>query len=334
MKKFLIIAILMLCASQAFAEVSVKVRDIAYIDGMKENQVMGFGLIVGLQGTGDSKLSVTQSSLKNLLKNLGLQEEDLSKSKNVAAVMITANLPSFVRVGDRVTVTVSSIGDAKSIEGGILVQSPLKGADDVTYVVAQGSVITGKPGSAATTKDKPVKTVGIISQGGIVEKEITHQYIQNNSISIVLKEWDFAVANQIAEKAKEEYESLNPVISQDGKINFIIPQDVKPSVFISKIENIEVTPSTRARVVINEKDGTIVMGGDVKISSVVVSKGGMTIRVDGEDKPATALELKDSSTVKDLVEALNYLGLTPADMISVLRTLKEAGALHAELIIR
>ncbi|MBN1500949.1 MAG: flagellar basal body P-ring protein FlgI [Spirochaetes bacterium] len=333
MKKFIFTIILVMISFSAYAEVSVKVRDIAYIDGMKENQVMGFGLIVGLQGTGDSKIPVTQSSLKNLLKNMGLQEEDLSKSKNVAAVMITANLPSFVRVGDSVTVTVSSIGDAKSIEGGILVQSPLKGADNVVYVVAQGSVVTGKTGSALT-RDKPVKTVGIISQGGIVEKEIVHKYIQNNSVSIVLKEWDFAVANQIAEQAKEEYASLNPVISQDGKITFVIPENVKASEFISKIENIEVTPSMRARVVINEKDGTIVMGGDVKISSSVISKAGMTIRIDGEDKQASALEMKDSSTVKDLVEALNYLGLTPADMISVLRTLKEAGALHADLIIR
>lgn len=332
--KFITILIVIAIAVAAYAEISVKVKDIAYIDGLKENQVMGFGLVVGLEGTGDSKIPLTHSSLQNMIKNMGLQEEDLSEAKNAAAVMVTANLPAFVRVGDRVQVTVSSIGDAKSLKGGILIQSPLKGADNVTYVVAQGPVSVSQGQSGGGFGNKPVKTVGSIARGGIVERSIEHNYIQDNTFAIVLKDPDFTVANEIVEKVKAEYPNLKPEIGQDGKIRFKIPEGVQVSEFISKIENIEVTAPNRARVVINEKDGTIVLGGDVKISSVIVSKGGMTIKVDGEDVPATAKELKESSTVKDLVDALNYIGLTPKDMISVLKALKEAGALHAELIIR
>ena len=333
MKKILLTLLLFLAMS-IYAEVNVKVKDIAYIDGMKENQIMGFGLVVGLEGTGDSKINVTEASLKNLLKNMGLHEDNLSSSKNVAAVMVTANLPQFVRVGDRVTVTVSSIGDAKSLQGGILLQSPLKGADNNIYLVAQGAVSVGKKSLNSRDKTKTNKTVGTITRGGIVEREITHNYIQNNSISIILKEFDFGVANEISEKAKEEYPNLNVQIQQDGKIRFAIPQGTNISEFISKIENIEVAPPNKARVVISERDGTIVMGGDVKISSVVISKAGMTITVQGEDKDATAKLLEESSTVKDLVDALNYIGLAPSDLVSVLKALKDAGALHAELIIQ
>lgn len=333
MKKIATILIIFLSIVVVYAEITVKVKDIAYIDGLKENQVMGFGLVVGLEGTGDSKIPLTNSSLRNMIKNMGLQEEDLSDAKNAAAVMITANLPAFVRVGDKVAVTVSSIGDAKSLKGGILIQSPLKGADNVIYVVAQGPVSIGGNNSGGFA-NKPVKTVGKIERGGIVEQAIRHNYIQNNSFAIVLKDPDFGVANEIAKKVKEEYSNVNPEIGQDGKIRFNIPQGIQASDFISKIENIEVTAPDRARVVVNEKDGTIVMGGDVKISSVIVSKSGMTIKVEGEDVAATAKSIKESSTVKDLVDALNYIGLTPEDMISVLKALKTAGALHAELIIK
>jgi flagellar P-ring protein FlgI len=169
-----------------FAEVRVKVKDIAFIDGLKENQIVGYGLVVGLSGSGDTKINVTQESLKNLLKNLGLEEKDLIKSRNVAAVIVTAQLPPFVRIGDRVDVTISSIGDAKSLEGGTLVQSALKGADDQIYAVAQGPLAGIKQSRGA---GRPVKTTAFGVRLGIVERAIDAKYVDNNIVSLVLKEF-------------------------------------------------------------------------------------------------------------------------------------------------
>lgn len=319
------------------AEVTVKVKDIAYIDGLKENQVFGYGLVVGLQGTGDSRIHVTKSSLRNVLKNMGMDEESLEKSKNVAAVLVTARLPEMVRVGDRVDVTVSSIGDAKSVEGGILLQAPLKGADGNTYVVAQGKLSSS---SSSGNQRNRVKTVSSITRGGIVERDIqttftyTREEDQLTRVSLVLNDFDFALANQIADLVKEEYTDSNPTITQSGKISFTIPKNMSFSVFIEKILELEVTPDYGARVVINEKEGTIVMGGAIKVSEAVVSKEGLTVTIDGEDREVGAALISESTTVADVVDALNYAGLSASDIISVLKALKDAGSLHAELIIK
>jgi flagellar P-ring protein precursor FlgI len=315
----------------AAAEVKVKVKDIAYIDGLKENQVVGYGLVVGLQGTGDTKIKITQESLKNLLKNLGLEEKELSKSKNVAAVIVTAQLPSFVRVGDRIDVTVSSIGDAKSLEGGYLVQSALKGADDQVYVVAQGPLSAARQNRKA---GRTVKTVFSAVRAGMVERAIEAQYVQNNSITVVLREWDFAVADELLKAVAEKYPNANAEIDQNGKMKCALPADMKLQEFIAGIMEIEVTPDAHARVVVNEKDGTIVTGGDVKLSEALVSKEGITIKVEGETKNASAVMLKEAPSVKDLVDALNTVGLPTSDIISILKALKDSGALHAELIIK
>lgn len=327
---FCIICMTFLCA---YAEVKVKVKDIAYIDGLKENQIVGYGLVVGLQGTGDSRVLITQVSLKNLLKNLGLEEKDLENSKNVAAVVITAQLPPFVRVGDRIDVTVASVGDAKSLEGGTLVQSALKGADDQIYVVAQGplsSAGTSRRAGAA----KIVKTSVIASRAGIVERAINSEYLVNNTVSIVLREWDFALADELLKAITEKYPTSNPDLDQNGKIRLTVPADIKAAEFIAGVENIEVTPDSRARVVVCEKDATIVTGGDVKLSEALVSKDGLTIKIEGETKNASALLLKDAPSVKDLVDSLNALGLSTSEVISVLKALKESGSLHAELVIK
>ncbi|MBN2435276.1 MAG: flagellar basal body P-ring protein FlgI [Spirochaetes bacterium] len=312
------------------AQVSVKVGDISYIDGLKENQVFGYGLIVGLQGTGDSRINVTKNSLRNLLKNLGLEEDDVEKSKNVAAVLVTASLPEMVRVGDRIDVTVSSIGDAKSIEGGMLVQAPLKGADGNTYIVAQGRVSSVESGRAG----RKLRTTALISRGGIVERDIETVFSTENMVTLVLNEWDFDLANQIVENVLAEYPDSRPSINQNGKITFTIPENVNFSIFIARVQDMEVTPDYGPRVVINEKEGTIVMGGSIKVSESVVSKDGLTISVRGEKQPVGAALIKESTTVKDVVEALNYAGLEASDIVSVLKALRDAGALHAELIIK
>jgi flagellar P-ring protein precursor FlgI len=318
-----------ICASAVFATVKVKVRDLVSIDGLRENQVFGFGLVVGLPGTGDTKLAVTQNSLRNVLKNMGMEESELSKSKNIASVLITAKLPPFVNVGDRIDVTISSIGDAKSLEGGVLIQSPLKGGDDTVYVVAQGPVVLSQKQGK-----KGITTVGYVVSGGIIEHAMEPDFVTDNSVSLILHTWDFAAADQIIKAAQETYPESKPVLSNDGKIKLNLPKNIPLAEFISGVQNIEITPSSAAKVVINEKDGTIVMGGDVRISEVMVSKDGITVKVKGSDKPGTSALIKDTSSVKDLVETMNFIGLSTADIIAVLKALKEAGALHAELIVR
>jgi len=330
-KSFLWTLALLLLASAVSAEVKVKVKEITYIDGLKENQVIGYGLVVGLSGTGDSKVDVTKTSLKNLLKNLGLEEKDLKSSKNVAAVLITAQLPPFVRVGDSVDVTVSSIGDATSLEGGILVQSALKGADDKIYLVAQGSVSTAR---VNRKMGKAVKTTAIVPRAGIVETPVDAQFVQNGSISLVLREWDFAVADEILKGIADKYPQSNPELDQNGKIRLTVPTDIKLAEFLAGVQSVEVSPDSRARIVINEKDGTIVTGGDVKLSEALVSKEGITVKIDGQDRPAGAVLMKDAPSVKELVDALNAVGLPTQDVISILKALKDSGALHAELIVK
>jgi len=336
-------ALIHLCAIAAlcipphlFAQVSVKVKDIAYIDGLKENQVFGYGLVVGLSGSGDSKIDMTKASLSNVLKNMGLDQSDIATSKNVAAVMVTANLPEIVRVGDRIDVSVSSIGDAKSIEGGILIQSSLKGADGITYVAAQGRVSSIQ--AQGGNRRSQIKTTAIVTGGGVVERALENTFVSsvNNErlVSLVLRDFDFALANDISSKCSEKFAGSDPSIGQNGKITMKIPQDTPMSEFIAGVLDLEVTPDYGARVVINEKEGTIVIGGDIKISDSVVSKEGLTVTIEGEEKKVGAAEIKESTTVKEVVDALNYAGLSSADIISVLKALRDAGSLHADIIIK
>ena len=332
---FCILTGIIILQNNLYSAVTVKIREIAYIDGLKENQVFGFGVVVGLQGTGDSKTSLAESSLKSVLKSIGITEDENYKSKNIAAVFLTAKLPSFVRVGDRIDVAVSSIGDAKSLEGGVLVQSPLMGADGRIYVVSQGALSFASPRGT-----KKIRTAANVVNGGIVERALEPDIVANNAIVLVLRDWDFTVANNIIKAISGQFKDSKPEIINNGKIKLLLPKNTNLAEFISSIENIEVNPSSEARVVINEKDGTIVMGGDVKISDVVVSKDGMTIKVAGNtektvaaDKASTAA-IKGASTVKDIVDSLNYIGASTQDIIAILKAIKEAGALHANLIIK
>ena len=313
-----------------YSAVKVRIRDIAYIDGLKDNQVFGFGIVAGLQGTGDSKSFLLESSMKNVLKNLGITEEKNFKTKNIAAVLLTGKLSPFVRVGDRIDVTVSSIGNAKSLEGGMLIQSPLKGGDGEVYVVCQGPLAVSK----SLKSGRQVKTGAVIVKGGLVEKAIAPKIVKNNGISLVLREWNYSAANSIVESVKEAFEKSNPVITPDGKIRIGIPGGIAIGKFISTIENIKVAPDIEARVVINERDGTIVMGSDVRVSEVIVSKDGMTIRVEGNSKPGASAVIRESASVKDLVDSLNFIGVSTRDIISILKAMKEAGALHARLIVK
>jgi flagellar P-ring protein precursor FlgI len=331
--------VVMLAAVSAYPEVTVKIRDLAYIDGFRENQVLGYGLVVGLQGTGDTKSVLTDSSLRNMLKNLGLNSDDPFVSKNTAAVVVTAKLPPYARIGDRVDVMISSIGNAKSIDGGVLVQSPLKGADDKIYVVAQGPLSMSK----SSKGEKGVRTVARIVNGVIVERAVEPDFITDNKIALVLNEWDFNVATQMIKSIGELYSASNPAMEKGGKIRLSIPKDAPVTEFISKIEELEITPIQTARIVISERDGTIVTGGEVKISEVMVSREGLTVQISaakGGQKDASSarkgsvMHMKDMGTVKDLVDALNFAGASTRDTIAIFKALKDSGALHAELIVK
>lgn len=322
--------LLLILAISAGAEVSVRIKDISFIDGLKENQISGYGLVVGLQGTGDTRKSpMTRSSLKNLLKNLGMEGDDVIPV-NSAAVLITATLPPFARVGDRIDVTVSSIGDAKSLEGGILAQSPLRGADGKIYAVAQGQLSV----SRLRGNQRSVRTVALMTSGAVVERDISPEIVFEESIHIVLKEWDYSLANSIIKAVTAKYPESKPEMSPGGKIQIRLIKDVSIPEFISSIENIEVTPAYRARVVVSERDGTIVTGGSVRISEAMVSREGLTVEIKDTAKKVSAAHVKDATNVKDLVDSLNAIGASTADIISILKALESSGALHAELIVR
>ena len=201
----LAVAVVSSVSSALMAEVTVKLRDIVTIDGLKENQIYGYGLVVGLPGTGDSKTSLSKSSLKNFLKGLGLESDD-TKTRNVAAVLLTAKLPPFVRIGDRIDITVSSIGDAKSLEGGILVQSSLLGADGNTYAAAQGRLEFPRK----TGKEKVVKTVAMLSRGAVIERDLSPEIITDNKIFLVLHDFDYGQADRIIKVIKKKYPARRP----------------------------------------------------------------------------------------------------------------------------
>jgi flagellar P-ring protein precursor FlgI len=333
-KRFiLIITILPFFLVNVSAEPAVRVKNLTYISGYKKNQVYGFGLVTGLPNTGDSKSNLTRSSVKNLLNSLGIQEND-PVTKNIAAVLVTADLPPHIRIGERVDVSVSSIGDARSIEGGILIQSPLRGADDNIYVVAQGKL----PESQGNNRNR-VKTVSSISGGGIVEKEIRPEYIltdDNNIkyIALVLKNWDYSTADKIIKGIKGLYTDLDVSVINGGRIKVPLKQDVPISEFISKIENIEIIPEYRAVVIVNERDGTVVAGGNIVLSEALVSRRGMTVQIENSDLGKNVSMIAESTTIKDLVDSLNAIGAGTDDIIVILKALKESGSIHAELIIR
>lgn len=321
-------------ASDAFAETSVRVKNLTYIYGYKKNQVYGFGLVTGLQNTGDSRSHLTRSSVKNLLSSLGIQDQN-PVTKNIASVLITADLPPHVRLGDKVDISVSSIGDAKSIEGGILIQSPLRGADNTIYVVAQGKL----PESQGGNNRNRIKTVSLVTGGGVVEREIRPEYIftdENNNefISLVLRNWDYTTADKIVKGIKEVYSDVDAVITGRGTIQVPLKKDVPVSEFISKIENVEIVPEYKAVVIVNERDGTVVAGGNVVISEAMVSRRGMTVQIENSDRRRNVSLISETSTIKDLVDTLNAIGAGTDDIISILQALKDTGALHAELIIR
>jgi flagellar P-ring protein precursor FlgI len=344
----------------------IRIKDIADVEGIRENQLVGYGLVVGLNGTGD-KLDnsvFTRESLVGMLERLGVNTRDqVSKlqTKNVAAVMVTAELPAFARSGSRIDVAVSAVGDATNLTGGTLLVTPLLGADGEVYGVAQGALATGAIAArgAAQSVTRGVPTSGRIANGATVEKEVQFNLSDRNAVWLGLRNPDLTTAMRMAAVVNR---ALGPGVARATDPRTVAldlsHEDVVES--LARIENLPIEPDSPAVVVIDEASGTIVMGANVHISTVAIAQGNLTIRVTETPQvsqpnalsngtttvtPQTNIQINDQSdkklgilqsgtTLRDLVAGLNALGVGPRDMITILQSIKAAGALQADLIVR
>lgn len=344
---------------------AVRIKDLASFEGVRENQLVGYGLVVGLNGTGDSDQARLQLlSVATMLERMGTSiNASQIKLKNVAAVMVTASLPPFAKQGNPLDVTVSSMGDAKSIAGGTLVMTPLKGADNQVYAVAQGSVLTNSFafGGQAASAQKNHPTAGRIPSGALVERELPNTLAGKSQLHLNLARADFTTASRIAAAINGKFGAGVATTGDPGAVAIQIPGAYASRVidFVATVEMLDVLPDAIAKVVLNERTGTIVMGERVRISTVAVSHGNLSLVIKetpqvsqpaplssgGETKvvPRTQLKVEEESrrlmllpegaTIGDVVRALNTLGVTPRDLIGILQAIKAAGALQAELVI-
>jgi flagellar P-ring protein precursor FlgI len=345
----------------------VRIKDLVEFDGVRGNDLVGYGLVVGLNGTGDGLRNspFTEEIMSNVLERLGVNVTgEQFRPKNVAAVLVTASLPPFARAGSSIDVTVSAIGDASSLLGGTLIMTPLNAADGQIYAVAQGTIIAG--GAVAEGEGaqvvQGVPTSGGIPAGARVEREVAFELSSLETVRLALREPDFTTAERIERAINATVGRSVARMTDAGTVEVNIQQTGARSTAhaLSRIENIAVEPQRKARVVVDQRSGTIVMGEDVRISRVAVSQGNLTLRIqedpiavqpnpfsDGETivVPRTRAELEEepgiglaevpsSTSLSDVVSGLNALGVSPRDMIDILKTIKAAGALHAEFIVR
>ena len=358
---FSAITCLLLQAPVAQAE---RVKDLASVRGVRSNQLIGYGLVIGLAGTGDTNTTTftTQSIIAMLARNnvrVGVQGLRLA---NVAAVMVTAELPPFSRVGNRIDVTVSSIGDAQSLVGGTLVVTPLKSHSGQIFAVAQGPLAVGGfsigDGNVGEVRNHP--TVARISSGALVEREVPANLAQQSNITLQLHEPDFTTSARLAKVIDMQLGGRYASALDSGTVEVDVPAIYKqnPVEFLALIERLEVTPDSRARVVVNERTGTIIMGQDVRIAPVAVAHGNITVSIKTENEAIPAVPFTDGEPVvqtnqtievneekrnlieveganlSDVVEGLNRLGTTPRDLITILQAIKKAGALRASIEVR
>ncbi len=347
------------------AHAQVRIKDITDIQGIRNNQLVGYGLVVGLNGTGDSLNNsiFTKQSLIGMLERLGVNTQDQAASlqtKDVAAVMVTANLPAFTHSGEQIDVTVSALGDAKNLTGGTLLVTPLLGADGQVYAVAQGSLVTGaiaaQGANASFTQGVP--TVGRITNGAIVERSVNFNLAGETSPKLELRNPDFNTAARIARVINHQLGGGVATVDDPRTITLALPKG-EVVTDLTAIEELRVKPSTPATVVVDESTGTIVMGADVRISTVAIAQGDLTVRVTntpevsqpnafGAGKTVTTAQtsisvskgkgkrmdiLNGSVSLRELVAGLNSLGVAPHDMIGILQAIKADGALQAKLVV-
>jgi len=345
----------------------VRVRDLVMVAGARDNQLVGYGLVAGLANDGDKDPTYTQQTIANMLQRYGINIPATTLSaKNVAVVMVTADIPAFIKPGQRLDVQVASMGDAKSLQGGVLLQAPLLGADNKVYAVAQGPISvggftagTGGGGGATVTKNHP--TTATIIGGALVENEIPTEIVRDNSVELLLRDPDFTSAARLAAAVNGVFtNSAHAVDSTTVRVQLPEGAQSSPVDFIARLESVEVTPDAPARIIINERTGTIVATAKIQISSCAIAQGNITINVASTldvsqpspfssggttavtprtdtqvtETKSAIVTLPEMPTVEKVASALNTLGATPRDVMAILQAMKQAGALQAELIIK
>ena len=361
------IALILFVSSLSAQASPIRIKDLVEFDGVRTNDLVGYGLVVGLNGTGDGLRNspFTEEIMSNILERLGVNVTgEQFRPNNVAAVLVTASLPPFARSGSQIDVTISAIGDASSLLGGTLVMTPLNAADGEIYAVAQGTIIAG--GVAAEGDGggvvQGVPTAGVIPAGAIVEREVAFEFANLEVIRLALRSPDFTTAARIEDAINQIYGRGVAVMLDAGTVRLDISATgaISPAHALVRVENILVEPERRARVVVDQRSGTIVMGDDVRISRVAVSQGNLTLRIQEaplvvqpnpfangetiivpntnaaiEEEPGIGLaEIPEGTSLSEVVAGLNALGVSPRDMIDILKSIKAAGALHAEFIVR
>jgi flagellar P-ring protein precursor FlgI len=344
-----------------------RIKDIATVQGVRSNQLFGYGLVVGLEGTGDGSSSLfTISSIVNMLRRQGINVPiDQTRVKNVAAVMVTADLPAFAKEGSPIDVTVSSLGDAKSLQGGTLLQTPLMAANGNVYAAAQGALSIGgfnfEAGGSKLQKNHV--NVGRIPRGGIVEKEVPTTLTDGSSIQITLREPDFTTASRMADAIRRQMPGTSALAMDAATVSVSLPSGRAEDTigFLAQVETVRLTPDVQAKIVVNERTGTVVMGGNVRLAPGSIAHGAINIRVINTPivvpappnsinaPPPLVVPLKDveikenkaqfapitaTTTVTQLVGALNGLGVTPRDLISILQAMHAAGMISAEIEVQ
>tara|TARA_B100001115_G_C15808390_1_gene400531 strand:+ start:59 stop:1183 length:1125 start_codon:yes stop_codon:yes gene_type:complete len=371
-KKISIILFILLNTLFSIAQAD-RLKDLVSIAGIRTNQLLGYGIVIGLNGTGDSTTNLTLQSIQSLISQFDIvvSTSDLT-AKNAAAVMVTADLPAFAKPGQTLDITVSAIGKAKSLRGGTLLMTPLKGADGELYAVAQGNLAVGGlgvEGADGSSVSVNIPTVGRIPKGATVEKMVESPFIRSNNLVLNLNQGDFSTANIISEKINEIFGPDVAVPLDSTSVKVRAPEDPSQKVsFVSLIENIEVEPARpKAKVVVNARTGTIVIGGDVKVTPTAVTHGKLTVSVQEdtavvseaqgamqnanstvagtaattaqesqiavEEQNAQAFVFDTGTSLSEIVDAINEVGASSADLVAILEALREAGSLRAELII-
>ena len=363
MAVLLTLLVALFATSDAGAE---RIKDIASFSGIRDNEIMGYGLVVGLNGTGDKDGTYIFQPFANMLNRMGInvsQADIKGKTKNIAAVIVTAKLPTMVRPGSAVDVQVSSIGDAKSLQGGTLLMAPMKGPDGNVYAVAQGPISIGgfSAGGGGTSTVKNHPNVGMIPNGAIVEKEVPVQLNRKSRLDLLLAAQDITTSKRIADKINDQFKSNIANAETPSMVAINVPQDYLGKVvdFMSRVELLDVAVDLPARVIINERTGTVVIGENVRISPIALAHGGLTIeiktefqvsqpqpfapkkaetvvvpkeQVKAEEKKGYLMEVQ-GATIGELIKALNALGVSPRDLVAILQAIKAAGSLKAELVL-
>ena len=348
---FIILSIMgaSLCAQST----TVRLKDIGKLIESRDNQLIGYGIVVGLRGTGDSRAAgLTNNALRNLLSKMGVSISGINlNARNAASVIVTTDLPSFLKKGQRVSVTVSALGDASSLIGGTLIMTPMVGPDMQTYAVAQGNIVVEGVNEISSSSQlyKNQATVGSIPNGAIVEAEIPVTFTDQHNITIVLDKPNFYTVSKAMKAIQENgYKGAKALDGNTIKIPLEDLTNLDLITAISEIENIEITPDSSSKIVLNSKTGTIVIGERVKLFPVAITHGGMSIKINndtgglfGNQEDAITISedqnpliyLEAADTLSNLVNSLNQIGVSPKELISIIQALKESGALVAELEI-